>query len=961
MGQKKANAAHDHVAAEARAANDTAFDRLLALAASDTPADDARLRRHVMRRRRQLKLPSDEAYLDHVRRNPDEMLALQEALGVATPAPHDAGLLQLVIDAVPALVAYVDPGGIFRWVNRQYGEWFDIDRQAIIGRSFRDVVGEAIYTEAAPRLARALQGEPVHWTRRVRQPSGSVRWVQVVYTPDADASGAIRGVVATVRDITAEREAEQALQVSEARANQVFETTPHALVVVDSQGRIERANRRAGALFGCPLARLIDQPIERYLPDGIADAEAIADSTGGLQQALRADGTAFPAQVNVGRLDSSFIVAVQDVTLQTEAQRVLAEHQSELERQVHERSAAVQQAEGQLRLILESTADGLFGVDSTGRVTFVNPSACSMLARDADSLMGQPAHALLPPEGNDGQPFAPEASPLHLTLRNGLAARVERAIVRRPGGQQLLVRYEARAMWQQGHIVGAVVSFSDITERIAAEQAREAALAEAERLARVRTDFLANMSHEIRTPLNAVLGLAEVAARGDRDHTPAETFAMILDAGQMLLGVVNDILDFSKIEAGKLRLESQLFELGAVIDRAVSLVAPRVFAKGLHFWVDEAVDLPVRLRGDPLRVTQVLSNLLSNASKFTEDGGVELRVWADENDLWFTVRDSGIGIAPEQLQRLFSPFEQADSSTTRRYGGSGLGLVISRHLLDLMGGVITVRSEPGIGSTFSVRIPLIDAQPAAPPPRSANVLLAGPVTQAHVMEALRQQGHMVRSLPAGQALNQPADLVVLPADSLQEEHLCDAALAASSHGVRIAAVTHALASELPAPLRGMVKLLEAPLRARHVQACLTGTPQREAPVDSGGRLARLTVLAAEDNEVNALVLEAIMRMEGAHLTLVDNGRLAVQHVRDAGPGYFDLALTDIQMPEMDGYDATRAMLALDPSLPVIGLTAHAMPEERERCIAAGMVDHLAKPVDVEQLVATALRHARREA
>jgi CheY-like chemotaxis protein len=221
----------------------------------------------------------------------------------------------------------------------------------------------------------------------------------------------------------------------------------------------------------------------------------------------------------------------------------------------------------------------------------------------------------------------------------------------------------------------------------------------------------------------------------------------------------------------------------------------------------------------------------------------------------------------------------------------------------------------------------------------------------------------VQCLPTAEGLAAEADLIVLPADSLQDERLVDLAHEAIARGRRLAVVTNALAAELPRPLRGQVSLLDAPLRARHVAQCVDSSPPPTEPVpeEPQGRLARLSVLAAEDNEVNALVLEAIMRMEGAQLTLVENGRLAVERLAEAGPGRFQLVLTDIQMPEMDGYAATRAMLQLDPSLPIVGLTAHAMPEERERCLAAGMVDHLAKPVDIEQLVTVALRHARKTA
>ncbi|HET9644108.1 MAG TPA: PAS domain S-box protein [Burkholderiaceae bacterium] len=872
---------------------------------------------------------------------------------------RDAQLTQLVMDSVPALVSYIDDQGVYRWVNKHYLDWFPEDRDHIVGRSIREVVGETIWREVGPLVTRALAGETVKSTRRAMRPHwDSPRWVQVAYIPDRDDDGLVRGVVAIVRDITAEREATQALRARELHANLIFETAPLAMLVVDERGAIERMNRRAVALFGPSAEALSGKQVELVLP-------LLTDVGKGRQPGLMLDGSTFDAEVSLAPMQtgrtSSTIVTVQDVTLQVIAQRVLEQHQSDLERQVGERTAAALQAEAQMRLIIESTADGLYGLDAEGRITFINASACSMLGYDAAELVGAPAERLLPAAHGGPSPSAAVAA-VATVLATGEPVQEDHVqYVQRDGGR-ITVMHALRAMRREGRIVGAVGSFTDISARLAAEAARETALAEAERLARLRTEFVTNMSHEIRTPLNAVLGLAEIAARGDRDRQPEETFRMILDSGQVLLGVVNDMLDFSKIEAGKLRTESQPFELGPVIDRAVSLVAPRAFAKCLDFSVEEAPGLPYRLRGDALRLTQVLANLLSNALKFTERGSIVVRAWAEGRYLCLSVCDTGIGIAQEQLARLFKPFEQADSSTTRRYGGTGLGLVISRHLMELMGGAIEVQSQPNAGSTFTLRLPLIEAESARPSARECRIVMACVGEPVHAIRALEGEGHQVGITPAAKAFAEPSDLVVLGIDALRDEPLRDEAVQASHRGQRIALLTHPVAAELPPALRGRVTLIEQPLRARHVAACLAEPEKHEATSDApGGRLAQISLLAAEDNEVNALVLEAILRLEGAKLTLVGNGALAVEQLAQHGRGAFDIVITDIQMPEMDGYEATRRMLAIDPDLPVVGLTAHAMPEERERCLAAGMVDHLAKPVEVEQLVRVVLRHRRRQA
>ncbi|MDX9995269.1 MAG: response regulator [Rhodocyclaceae bacterium] len=392
-----------------------------------------------------------------------------------------------------------------------------------------------------------------------------------------------------------------------------------------------------------------------------------------------------------------------------------------------------------------------------------------------------------------------------------------------------------------------------VVERVLADyQDRlETARREALRLARVKSEFLANMSHEIRTPLNAVLGLAQAGMRQHVGHKSGTTFARILDAGELLLGIINDILDFSKIEADRLVVEKVPVDLAQVVERATAMVTARARDKGLGFAVRRAEDLPAGFLGDGLRVTQVLMNLLSNATKFTARGEVGLSVSRDAERLYFCVSDSGIGIAPEQLERLFDAFEQLDASTTRRYGGTGLGLAISRQLARLMGGDITVVSVLGQGSRFTLSLPLVEA--------------------------------------------------ALPARST-------------------------------------------------VQAATAGP-----------RLIGLRILSADDSADNRLVLAELLEPEGALLTQVENGRLAVDAVGQAGAGRFDVVLMDIQMPVMDGYAATRALHKLVPDLPVIGVTAHALAEERERILAAGMVAHVPKPVHLDDLVDALLRATGRDA
>ncbi|WP_298233008.1 MASE3 domain-containing protein [uncultured Azohydromonas sp.] len=387
----------------------------------------------------------------------------------------------------------------------------------------------------------------------------------------------------------------------------------------------------------------------------------------------------------------------------------------------------------------------------------------------------------------------------------------------------------------------------ELVETRTAELAAAKVAAEAANVA--KSAFLAHMSHEIRTPLNAILGMAQIALRDPKAASGQDYLRQIHDSGRLLLELVNDILDLAKIEAGKLSLEQRPVDLLHLVQRAMRLTAPRALTQRLEFSADCAPDLPRGILCDETRLLQVLVNLLGNAIKFTDQGSVKLRVskYAEGERCWLemAVEDTGIGMSAAQVQQLFRPFTQADSSTTRRFGGTGLGLSITKHIVELMQGGIEVRSEPGRGTCFLVRLPVIEAR-----------------------------------LPEG-----------VPA--------------------------------LPA-------------------------------AQPGQRLRGLHVLAAEDDGVNRWVLQDLLEQEGARCTVASNGLEALELLHQ-GAADVDVLITDVQMPGLNGYDTTRRCRALYPRLPVIGLTAYALAEERQHCLEAGMFDHVTKPVDVDELCTVILR------
>ena len=422
-----------------------------------------------------------------------------------------------------------------------------------------------------------------------------------------------------------------------------------------------------------------------------------------------------------------------------------------------------------------------------------------------------------------------------------------------------------------GVVNGFYLTAMNITDRKNSEQRAEAA-------SRAKSEFVANMSHEIRTPMNAVLGVAYLLENTPLSRAQQEYVGMIRSSGQVLLGILNDVLDFSKIEAGRMELAPTAFRPREVLDAVSSVMTLHANTRGISLAINADADVPPVLIGDAMRLQQILINLVGNAIKFTERGGVTVRVVVAAAGqggmvrLRFAVRDTGIGMDMEQQSRLFSAFSQADASTTRRFGGTGLGLAICRRLSELMGGDISVHSMPGAGSEFMVTLPFALGEV------DANTDREPPIPQA---------------APAGSWVLPEASTPVAPAPS----------------------------------------------------------PGEKTPTLQGLRL-----LLVEDHPLNQVVARGMLEHAGASVALVENGQLAVDYLREHAAD-IDMVLMDVQMPVMDGFEATghiRHELGL--KLPVLAMTAGVMQSEQDQCLAAGMDDFIAKPVDIEQMLATISRH-----
>jgi PAS domain S-box-containing protein len=637
------------------------------------------------------------------------------------------------------------------------------------------------------------------------------------------------------------------------------------------------------------------------------------------------------------------------------------------------------------RAIIDHMADGAIHIDATGRLVAMNDAAQRIFGYGSHEIRGRPMSILFAPSDRAEYDIHMLASRIPGTLPACTEIR-ELTGLRKTGASFPLYLALSRVDTGGRPVFTALVR--DLSETRRQMQALAQARDEARSADKAKSEFLAMMSHEIRTPMNGILGMIELLRDSPLTAQQQDFIATAEKSGGMLLNVINDILDFSKIEAGKLDLQDVELDLRGAVEEVTGLVASGIREKPIEVASFVHRDVPKNLRGDPYRIRQILMNLMGNAVKFTDRGEVIVRVAIERytEDAWilgFRVTDTGIGIAPETLRRLFRPFTQADASTTRRFGGTGLGLVISKRLIELMGGQIGVESTPGVGSTFWFTLALKGSDQTLETEDSdlfgvRSLIVDDNATNRLILECyLQRWGSLTESVEnADQALTalqrgldegHPFDLAIL---DMQMPGMDGLELAQRIKGdASLAATRLIMLSSLgyPGPearRAGIDLTLLKPVREillHDAAAKILGMGRQGAgimPIPPKLEPVRFEarILVAEDNAVNQKVVTMMLRRFGIEPKVAPDGRAALKSIEEDA---YDLILMDVQMPAMNGHEATRQIRAGEKArgagehIPVIAMTAAASPCDRDACLAAGMDDFISKPAqmsDVESIL-----------
>ncbi|WP_374361949.1 PAS domain S-box protein [Pseudoduganella danionis] len=884
----------------------------------------------------------------------------------------------------PMVISAAD--GRIVMVNLQAEAFFGYAHDAFIGQPVEMLIPDAGLQQLLQDYRQGGQPRSIGGASilNARTSDGREIPVEVSLSPIETDQGLL--IASSLRDVSERLRIESALVAANQEQEAILGTAAVGIALLQ-QRVIRQCNHGLDELFGYAVGELKGQPTrcwfhrqEDYDRVGASGYEQILHGQTYMQdlQFQRKDGSLFWARTSTRAIDlqqpeKGVVVIVWDITAERHAQE------------------QIQLANDEQRAILDTATSGIALIRER-TLHRCNRRLHEMFGWPLWEMVGQQTSIWYADEEANrigGLPYA--------TIWAGQSHTREQQL-RRKDGSLFWARLQGNAVDPHDHAKGTVWIIDDITADRELNDALRSAKEKAESATRAKSDFLSNMSHEIRTPMNAIIGMSRLALQTELDRRQRNYIEKVVQAGTNLLGIINDILDFSKIEAGKLAMERIDFRLEDVIDNLGNLLSMKTDEKGLELIFDASANVPTALVGDPLRLGQVLINLGNNAVKFTDKGEIVLgvsclRQSADEVELHFWVRDTGIGMTAEQAGRLFQSFTQADSSTTRKYGGTGLGLAISKTLVEMMRGRIWLESEPGQGSVFhftacfglqasvqnnrmftadelrGIRVLVVDDNAAAREilhdmalSFGLNVATASGGRQALEMVAAAQADgaqfdlllsdwrmpemdgvQLVGELQRSTRLHAPAVIMVTAYG--REEALA----AAREQQVELSTVL-----TKPATPSSLLEAIGEALKRfslRRAPAAELGQSVQQAMAQLHG--AR--VLLVEDNDLNQELALELLSDAGLQVVVANNGREALDIL--AGDTAFDGILMDCQMPVMDGYEATR-IICQTPALqqiPVIAMTANAMAGDRALVLAAGMRDHIAKPLDVDLMFETMAR------
>ena len=907
---------------------------------------------------------------------------------------HNEEKYRSMIETIQDGYFEVDLAGKYTFVNDVICRRLQYSREELIGSDNHKYQNEANAQKAYQAFWDAYTtGNPVQALEmEVIRKDGTTQIAEVSISLIRDAGGQPIGFRGISRDITERKQATQAVLESEALQRHLMEALPIGLIVVDPETRvIEHANAIAAVMFGAPVDRIVGHRCHAFLCPAGEGACPVCDLGKDIDNSERwmvcADRQRRPVLKTVKRINihsrEKLLECFVDIT---ERKKI---------------ETALQTSEERFRNMVESLPDPYSEFDLEGDITFVNQAFLRETGYSRDELIGKKFSMLL----DERNARLARRGYIEIYKTGHPVKNLELEWISKHGRVVLAEVSASPISRTDGTVIGFQSVYRDITERRQMEIALSRAKEAAEVASNAKSEFLASMSHEIRTPMNAILGMADLLTETPLNKEQQKFVKIIQESGENLLGIINDILDLSKVEAGHIQIEHISFDLGKLVEQTGDILSVRAHKKGLELSCRVAPGVPTKLISDPTRLRQVLINFIGNAVKFTESGEVMLDVklanpsavhpGQNTADLTFSVKDTGIGIPADKIQNIFERFTQADFSTTRKYGGTGLGLTISKSIVELMGGTISVESEQGKGSVFSFTAPFA-VQTEMIPEKDACALVDLTGRRALLIddnannrlilrEMLTQWGTVVSSVDSGpsglealreaQQSGKPYDVVILDYQMPGMDGLMTAVEIRkepkwSSLAIIMLSSGYPQEDIAAAKKIGVDRFLYKPVKRNDLQEAICGelgkmqTAEPKAGVEATATAAQkpLNILLVEDNEDNRLLVSTYLKNTTHRLQMAENGAVAVEALK---AGNFDIVFMDMQMPVMDGYTATREIRQWEKAqgraaVPIIALTAYALKEDEQKSLNAGCTGHLTKPIKKAKFLAALVDYAAAE-